>query len=91
MSDRDDKLRQRIVSDPAIMVRQPCIRGSRLTVKLVLNLLAHGATIDGIIEEYHRLTPDDIAACLLYASDVFEHAPRDVLNASALLSAASTR
>jgi uncharacterized protein (DUF433 family) len=91
MLDRDEQLRRRIVSDSKVMVGQPCIRGTRLTVKLILNLLAHGATRDEILEEYDRLTPDDIAACLLYAADVFEYAPRELLTASALPSAASTR
>ncbi|MGE3272667.1 MAG: DUF433 domain-containing protein [Chloroflexota bacterium] len=69
----DDELRARIVIDPAIMVGQPCIRGTRLTVRLILNLLAHGATYDEIFEDYPSLTPDDIRACLLYAVDTLEH------------------
>jgi len=53
-------------------VGQPCIRGTRLTVKHVLNLLAHGSTVEEILDEYYRLTPDDISACLLYAADMLE-------------------
>ncbi|MDH7489049.1 MAG: DUF433 domain-containing protein [Anaerolineae bacterium] len=45
------------------MVRKPVIRGTRLTVEYVLNLLAHGATVDEIIQEYEGLTPEDIQAC----------------------------
>jgi uncharacterized protein (DUF433 family) len=72
MTDQD--LRKRITIDPKVMVGQPCIRGTRLTVRLILNLLAHGATYDEIFEDYPRLTHDDIAACLLYAVDMLEGA-----------------
>lgn len=64
----DEELRARIVIDPKIMVGQPCIQGSRLTVHLIANLLAHGASYDEIFEDYPRLTTDDIRACLLYAA-----------------------
>jgi uncharacterized protein (DUF433 family) len=66
----DQELRERIVVAPKVMVGQPCIRGSRLTVRLILGLLAHGATYPEIIAEYPRLTPDDSRACLLYAADM---------------------
>ena len=63
----DDELLARIVIDPRIMVGQPCIQGSRLTVHLIVNLLAHGTTYEELFEDYPRLTTDDIRACLLYA------------------------
>lgn len=65
----DEELRQRIVVDPKVMVGQPCIRGTRLTVRFIVNLLAHDTTIDEILTEYYRLTREDILACLLYAAD----------------------
>ena len=68
----DDELRQRISIDPKIMVGQPCIRGSRLTVRFILGLLAHGSTVEEILAEYYRLTPDDIRACFLYAVDTLD-------------------
>ncbi|MGM0559250.1 MAG: DUF433 domain-containing protein [Myxococcota bacterium] len=43
------------------------VGGSRLAVEFILNLLAHGASEDDILEEYHRLERDDIRACLLFA------------------------
>jgi uncharacterized protein (DUF433 family) len=70
----DDELRARIEIDPKIMVGQPCIRGTRIPVRLILDLLAHGAPYDEIIEDYPSVTSDDIAACLLYAVDTIEHA-----------------
>jgi uncharacterized protein (DUF433 family) len=68
----DEELRERIVSDPKVMVGQPCIRGTRLTVRYIVNLLAHGTTIEEILTEYYRLTREDVLACLLYAADVLE-------------------
>ncbi len=49
------------------MVGKPVIKGTRLTVEYVLNLLAHGATTAEIIEEYEGLTPEDVQACMLFA------------------------
>lgn len=64
----DQELLQRITTDPAIVVDKPVIKGTRLTVEYILNLLAHGTTTEEIIEEYQGLTPDDIQACLLFAA-----------------------
>ncbi|MCH7753091.1 MAG: DUF433 domain-containing protein [Planctomycetes bacterium] len=64
----DQQLLERIVCDPKVMVGKPVIKGTRLTVEFVLNLLAHGSGADAILEEYEGLTPEDIQACLLFAS-----------------------
>ena len=64
-----DQLLERIVLNPKIIVGKPVIRGTRLTVQYILNLLAHGATVDEIIQEYKGLTKEDILACLFYASE----------------------
>ena len=64
-----DQLLERIVLNPKIIVGKPVIRGTRLTVQYILNLLAHGATVDGIIQEYKGLTREDILACSFYASE----------------------
>jgi uncharacterized protein (DUF433 family) len=50
------------------MVGKPVVRGTRLTVEYILNLLAHGATVKEIIGEYDPLTREDVHACLLFAS-----------------------
>ena len=71
----DQELRERIVIDPKVMVGKPCIRGTRIPVQMIVNLLAHGATHDEIFEDYPHLTRDDILACLLYAADMLERAP----------------
>jgi uncharacterized protein (DUF433 family) len=68
----DQQLLQRIALDPKVMVGKPIIKGTRLTVDYVLNLLAHGATVDEIIEEYEGLTQEDVQACLLFATKSLE-------------------
>jgi uncharacterized protein (DUF433 family) len=64
----DNELLERITLDPDVMAGQPVIRDTRLTVEYVLNLLAHGATEDEILDEYHRLERADIRACLLFSA-----------------------
>jgi len=63
------KLLHRIVVNPKVMVGKPVIRGTRLTVQHILGLLAHGATMDDILQEYNGLTREDIQACLLFARE----------------------
>ncbi|MGB6017525.1 MAG: DUF433 domain-containing protein [Nodosilinea sp.] len=70
----DNELLGRITTDPKIMVGKPVIRGTRITVEYILNLLAHGATTAEILEEYEGLVKDDILACLLFASRSLESA-----------------
>lgn len=64
----DEQLLERITLNPKIMVGKPVIRGTRLTVEYILNLLAHGATVAEILGEYEGLTQEDIQACLLFAT-----------------------
>jgi uncharacterized protein (DUF433 family) len=68
----DEKLRGRIEIDPKVMAGKPCIRGTRIPVRMIVNLLAHGARFDEIFAEYPRLTREDILACLLYAVDALD-------------------
>ena len=62
-----NKLLQRITADPAIFGGKPIVRGLRISVELVLALLAAGATSEAILDDYPELEPDDIPACLSYA------------------------
>lgn len=64
----DQELLARITLDPKVMVGKPVIRGTRLTVDFILGLLAHGETAEAILEEYGGLEPEDVQACLLFAS-----------------------
>ena len=66
---KDQQLLERITLNHKVMVGKPVIRGTRLTVEYIINLLAHGATEKEIIEEYKGLTHEDIQACLLFASN----------------------
>lgn len=65
---KDQELLERITLNPEVMAGKPVIRGTRLTVEYVLNLLAHGATPEEILEEYRGLKPEDIRACFLFAT-----------------------
>lgn len=62
------QLLERISTSPKVMVGKPAIKGTRLTVEYILNLLAHGSTSEEILQEYEGLTQDDIQACLLFAT-----------------------
>jgi len=63
-----NKLVERIVSDPNICSGKPCIRGTRIPVHIILDLLAAGESFDGIKKAYPNITDEDIRACLSYAS-----------------------
>ena len=65
---KEPQLLERIALNPRVMVGKPVIRGTRLTVEYILNLLAHGATVTEILDEYEGLTQEDIRACLLFAA-----------------------
>jgi uncharacterized protein (DUF433 family) len=64
--------RARIVADPAVLVGKPVIKGTRISVELVMDLLAAGYTSQQVIEQYDHLTPEDIQACLVYAKEVVQ-------------------
>lgn len=64
----DGQLLERITLDPDVLAGQPVIRGTWLTVAYILNLLAHGATDEEILDEYHRLEAAGLRACLLFGS-----------------------
>ncbi len=62
--------RDRILSDPNIMLGKPVIKGTRITVELILKKLAEGMTYEELIEAYPRLTKEDIMAAISYSADV---------------------
>ena len=65
---KDEKLLERIVPNPKIMTGKLVIRGTRLTVDFILNLVAHDSKEDEILDEYKSLTSEDIQACFLFAT-----------------------
>jgi uncharacterized protein (DUF433 family) len=66
-------LLSRITSNPEIFGGKPIIRGLRISVELILSLLAQGETIESVLEDYPDLERDDIRACLEYARAVIAH------------------
>lgn len=65
-----EQLLERIVTDPVICHGKPCIRGHRIWVSLIVDLLADGLTPDAILEQYPGLEADDIRACMAYAAEM---------------------
>ena len=60
----------RIVLDSNVLTGKPVIKGSRLAVEFIIELLANGWTEQDILTNYPGITRDDILACLAYASDI---------------------
>lgn len=63
--------RERIVVDPNVLVGKPVIRGTRIAVELIIDLLARGYTQEQILDAYDHLTPEDIQAALAYSERVY--------------------
>ena len=59
--------------DPKIMMGKPVIRGTRITVELILRKLSEGATQSDLLDAYPRLTSADIQAAIRYAADMLAH------------------
>ena len=81
---KNEELLERITINHIIMVGKPVIRGTRLTVEYILGLLAHGISMEAILEEYPGLAKDDIYACLLFASKSLQDASFVPLGAEAV-------
>lgn len=64
----EKKLLKRIVINPEIMLGKPVIKGTRLTVEIIIEKLAYGETIEDLKKDYPFLTEGDIRAALLYAA-----------------------
>lgn len=72
-------LLKRITANPEIFGGKPIIRGMRVSVELILSLLAQGETLEAILADYPDLEPDDIRACLAYAHAVIAHDSLDAV------------
>ena len=70
---------ERITVNPEIFGGKPIIRGMRISVEIVLSLLAQGETVEAILADYPDLEPDDIRACLAYAHAVIAHDSLDAV------------
>ena len=63
-----NKLIKRIICDPKICSGKPCIKGTRIPVHIILDLLAAGEDFAGVKKAYPNIADEDIMACLTYAS-----------------------
>jgi uncharacterized protein (DUF433 family) len=59
----------RIVTDPRILAGKPVVKGTRISVELVLEQLAYNPDLEELFAAYPRLTRDDVRACLAYAQE----------------------
>ena len=64
---------ERITINPLQCGGKPCVRGMRIRVKDILDMLAGGATSEQILADYTDLEPEDIRACLAYAARYLDH------------------
>jgi uncharacterized protein (DUF433 family) len=64
--------RDRIELDPKVLVGKPVVRGTRLAVEFVLEMVASGVSEQDILANYPRLTHEDILACVAYAAEALK-------------------
>ena len=72
----------RIEINPKVMMGKPVIRGTRLTVELILRKLSEGASEKDLMEAYPKLTREDIKAAIRYAADTLAHEEVVILNST---------
>lgn len=73
-------LLERITVNPAIFGGKPIIRGLRISVEMILDLLSQGAPEDELLEDYPDLEPEDLRACLAYAKAVIANEEIESVN-----------
>ncbi len=66
----EQRLLERITTNSDIFAGKPIIRGMRISVELILSLLAQGESVEDILDDYPDLTREDIQACIAYAHAV---------------------
>jgi uncharacterized protein (DUF433 family) len=64
---------RRISADPAVMMGKPCIKGTRITVELILRELGAGRSFADLLEAYPHLSEEDFRAALAFAADYMQH------------------
>lgn len=67
---KTNELLKRITINPEICFGKPCIRGHRIWVSLILDLLASDMRIDDILKEYPQLEREDVMACIAYGAEM---------------------
>jgi len=73
-------INDRIEVNPKVMMGKPVIRGTRLTVELILRKISEGASEADLMEAYPRLTREDIQAAIRYAADTLAHEETIILS-----------
>jgi uncharacterized protein (DUF433 family) len=63
----------RIAADPSLMMGKPCVKGTCITVELILRKLGAGRSFADILEAYPQLTEDDLRVALAFAADYLQH------------------
>ncbi len=66
-------MEERIIIDPEILAGKPVIKGTRISVEFVLELLSSGLSVEDILKEYPHLSREDILAALEYATNALRH------------------
>lgn len=61
-----------IVVDPKVLVGKPVVKGTRIAVEFVVELLGRGWSVEQVLKEYDHLTREDIQACLMYACETLQ-------------------
>jgi uncharacterized protein (DUF433 family) len=64
--------KERIVVDPKVLVGKPIIKGTRISVEFVIDLLGRGWSMEQVLTEYDHISKEDIQACLAYATYVLK-------------------
>lgn len=80
-----DAFLRRITVRPDVFGGKPLIRDLRISVELIVSLLAQGVTAEDILDDYPALEPDDVRACLAYAHAVIAHDSLDAVAVEAAL------
>jgi len=68
----EENWRNRIIVDPKVLMGKPIMKGTRLTVEFILDLLANGWTVNDILKNYPQLKREDVTAALKYAAEVLK-------------------
>lgn len=68
-SQRRDRILERISINPKVCFGKPVIKGTRIWVSLILDLLASGDSMEEILKEYPHITREDVLACIAYGAD----------------------
>ena len=79
---KNEELLERVTFNPEIFGGKPILRGMRISVELVLSLLAQGVSEKEILDDYPDLERDDIRACIAYARAVIADDSLDAVRAS---------